>query len=108
MKNTRRDFVKKVGLGTAGLTLGGSALGFSAKSYLQIKGANDRIRVAVTGVNSLGIAHVQAIAKCTNVSIAYICDVDSRAAEIAAKMAEDTTKERPGIQADFRKLIEVK
>lgn len=108
MQNTRRDFVKKIGLGSAALTLGGTAMGFSAKSYLQIKGANDRIRVAVTGVNSRGKAHIKAISQCTNVSIAYVCDVDTRAAEIASKMAEETTKERPKIQSDFRKLIEEK
>ena len=58
MKNSRRDFIKKMGLGSAALTIGGSALGFSAKSYSQIKGANDRIRVAVVGVNSRGKAHI--------------------------------------------------
>src|SRR5665648_804419 len=108
MKNTRRDFVKKIGLGSAALTIGGSAFGFSAKSYMQIKGANDRIRIANVGVNSRGKAHVRGFAQCPNVSIAYICDVDTRAAEIAAKMAEDETKERPKIQLDFRKLIEEK
>ena len=39
---TRRDFVQKAALGTAGLTLG-------AKSYSRILGANDRIRVGIVG-----------------------------------------------------------
>lgn len=108
MKNTRRDFVKKVGLGTAGLTFGGAAMGFSAKSYSQVIGANDRIRIANVGVNSRGKAHISGFAQCPNVSISYICDVDSRAAQVAAKMAEDLTKERPRIHSDFRKLIEEK
>ena len=108
MKNSRREFVKKISLGSALLSLGSTNLGFSAKSYMQIKGANDRIRIAVAGVNSRGKAHVRGVAQCNNISIGYICDVDSRAAEIAAKMAEDATKERPKIQSDFRKLIEEK
>ena len=74
----------------------------------QIKGANDRIRVAVAGVNSRGKAHIAALSKCSNISIAYICDVDSRVAEDAAKMAEETTEEKPKIQSDFRKLIDRK
>jgi len=39
---TRREFVQKAALGTAGLTLG-------AKSYSRILGANDRIRVGIVG-----------------------------------------------------------
>lgn len=108
MKNTRRNFVKKIGFGSAAITIGGTALGFSAKSYMQIKGANERIRVAVAGVHSRGKAHISAIAKSPNVSISYICDVDRKDAEIAAKLAEESTKERPKIQSDFRKLIEEK
>lgn len=108
MKNSRRDFIKKVGLGSAALTIGGTSPVFSARSYSQIKGANDRIRVAVAGVNSRGKAHIAAIAKCSNVSIGYICDVDSKVAEVAAKIAEDTTGVKPKINLDFRKLIEEK
>lgn len=108
MKNSRRDFIKKVGLGSAALTIGGTALGFSAKSYSQIKGANDRIRVAVVGVNGRGMAHISAIGKCNNTSINYICDVDRKVAENAVKIAEESTKEKPKIQLDFRKLIEEK
>jgi len=39
---TRREFVQKAALGTAGLTLG-------AKSYSRILGANDRVRVGIVG-----------------------------------------------------------
>ena len=39
---TRREFIQKTALGTAGLTLG-------AKSYSRILGANDRIRVGIVG-----------------------------------------------------------
>jgi predicted dehydrogenase len=41
---TRRDFIKKSALGAAGL-----AVGFSAKSYGRIIGANDRVRVGLVG-----------------------------------------------------------
>jgi predicted dehydrogenase len=39
---TRREFIQKTALGTAGLTLG-------AKSYSQVIGANDRVRVGIVG-----------------------------------------------------------
>jgi len=39
---TRREFIQKTALGTAGITLG-------AKSYSRILGANDRVRVGIVG-----------------------------------------------------------
>ncbi|MEO7768884.1 MAG: Gfo/Idh/MocA family oxidoreductase [Ferruginibacter sp.] len=47
MSQSRRDFIKKTAITTAGFYLGGSA--FSAKSYNNIIGANDRVRVGVVG-----------------------------------------------------------
>lgn len=47
MKNSRRDFIKKATLATAGTYLG--AVGFGAKSYGNIIGANDKVRVGVVG-----------------------------------------------------------
>jgi predicted dehydrogenase len=44
MKNTRRNFIKKTALVTAG-----GALAFSAKSYGNIIGANGKVRVGVVG-----------------------------------------------------------
>lgn len=45
----RRDFVKKMAAGAAGVAIGGVAHGFSAKSYSSILGANEKIRVGVIG-----------------------------------------------------------
>ena len=108
MRNSRREFLKKVGMGSAALTLGGTSMGLNAASYSRIIGANDRIRVAVTGVNSRGKAHISALSKCSNIEINYICDVDSRAAEAAANLAAENTGKKPAIQTDFRKLVENK
>ncbi|MDR1098114.1 MAG: Gfo/Idh/MocA family oxidoreductase [Tannerella sp.] len=45
----RREFLKKMSTGTAAMFLGGSGMGLSAKSYRQVMGANDRIRVGIVG-----------------------------------------------------------
>jgi hypothetical protein len=42
MSSDRRDFLKKVTAGAAGIAVGGSAMGMSAKSYSRIIGANDK------------------------------------------------------------------
>src|SRR6187431_1114805 len=44
---SRRAFIKKSALATAGAYVG--AMGFSAKSYANILGANDRVRVGIVG-----------------------------------------------------------
>lgn len=52
MKNehSRREFIKKASIG-AGI-VGFSSMGFSAKSYGRIIGANDRVRVAIVGFST--------------------------------------------------------
>jgi len=47
MPASRREFIKKTAITTAGVYLGASA--FSASSYRRIMGSNDRVRVGVVG-----------------------------------------------------------
>jgi predicted dehydrogenase len=47
MSQSRRDFIKQTAITSAGVYMG--ALSFSAKSYRNIPGANDRVRVGVIG-----------------------------------------------------------
>jgi predicted dehydrogenase len=87
----------------AGATLG---IAMSARSYAQIKGANDRLRVAVVGVNGRGQAHMSAFSKLPNVAVTHFVDVDSqilakRAGEFAAK-----GHPAPKTERDYRKLLD--
>ena len=47
MSTSRRDFIRKTAVATAGTYIG--SMGFSPKSYARIIGANDRVRVGVVG-----------------------------------------------------------
>ncbi|HRE51184.1 MAG TPA: Gfo/Idh/MocA family oxidoreductase [Flavitalea sp.] len=109
MKNSRRDFVKKAALGAAGVSFAGGILpAFSAKSYANIIGANERILVAMMGVNSRGSQLGLTLAKQSAYEVLYVCDVDSRASE---KFTADLSKlqnKRPKAQPDFRKALEDK
>lgn len=93
----RRTFAK--GAGAALTTV------MSARSYAAIRGANDRLMVAVIGVNGRGQAHMSAFSKLPNVAITHLCDVDAqvlerRAREHAAKGHPQTQTER-----DYRRLL---
>ncbi len=80
MEKTRRDFLKKAAIGTAGLAIGG--IGMSAKSYANIMGANDRVKVAILGFSnrfkdSLGPAFLK-YAKEMNFEFVTVCDIWNR------------------------------
>ena len=48
---SRRGFIKKSALGVAGIALG-STMDMSAKSYANIIGANDKVRVGILGFSN--------------------------------------------------------
>ncbi len=76
----RRNFIKKTAIGAAGITIGG--IGMSAKSYGNIQGSNDKIKVAILGFsnrfkNSLGKSFLK-YADEMNFEFVNICDLWSR------------------------------
>jgi predicted dehydrogenase len=99
---TRREFLDKVAVGTAGL-----AVTASAKSYARILGANDRLNFAVLGLNGRGYAHLSSLkANKAAARISHVCDVDSNTLQ---KFAETTTKETgesPASDKDFRAILQ--
>lgn len=105
----RRTFIKKTVVGAAGLTLG--SVGFSAKSYASIRGANDRLNVAVIGLRSRGEVHVDVLAELKNshnVEIKALCDVDERILAERAQRVEKLTNTKPITEWDMRKIFENK
>ncbi|MBC8004554.1 MAG: Gfo/Idh/MocA family oxidoreductase [Verrucomicrobia bacterium] len=108
MENNRRDFIKKTVLGTAALSIGGILPGFSAKSYRAISGANERINVAIMGVNARGLALANNFSDQKNCKVIYVSDVDTRAAEKCIASVAKITGESPKAAPDFRKALEDK
>lgn len=78
---TRREFIKKAAIGTTLVSIGGVLPGFSARSYKNIVGANEKIKMGAIGVNSRGNALSGGFAREKGCEIAYVCDVDRRAME---------------------------
>ena len=108
MKNSRRSFIRKSVAGTAAVSFGGILPDFSAKSYGNISGANERIMIACMGVNSRGLAVGTNFARQADCEVLYSCDVDSRAAEKFVAATEKIQKKRPKVQQDFRKALDDK
>ncbi|HKH62210.1 MAG TPA: Gfo/Idh/MocA family oxidoreductase [Flavitalea sp.] len=108
MDNTRRDFIKKAATGVAAVSLGGVLPDFSASSYRNIIGSNDKITVACMGVNSRGLAVGTNFASQKNSEVLYVCDVDSKAADKCIAAVEKIQQKRPIAAPDFRKALEDK
>lgn len=102
-KTTRRSFVKTSILGTAGLSFA-----FSARSYANILGANDRVQLAVAGLNGRGGGLVGSILECNNAVINYLCDVDHRAMDKSQQNISKKAGYSPKLEKDVRKILEQK
>lgn len=108
MKTTRRDFLKTTMAGAAVATVANIIPGFSTRSYAAVAGANQRIKVAMMGVNGRGGALAGSFASLKDVEIAYVCDVDSRATEKCIAHLEKKFGTHPKAVTDFRKALEDK
>ncbi|MDH5399443.1 MAG: Gfo/Idh/MocA family oxidoreductase, partial [Cyclobacteriaceae bacterium] len=111
MERSRRSFIKKTAAGATGVTLGASAMAFSAKSYGSILGANDRINISVIGTRGQGHGHLRRwaeMAKDKNVFVHTICDVDENLWDERIKTVADLQGKKPATAFDMRKVFDNK
>ncbi|HOX40058.1 MAG TPA: Gfo/Idh/MocA family oxidoreductase [Candidatus Brocadiia bacterium] len=101
---SRREFLRKTGGAALGLGLASS---FSAKSYAQIAGANEDIRVAVVGCGGKGADHVNRFSGKKGVRLVKICDADAshiNSRLIIARLKSPTCEG----EQDVRKILDDK
>jgi predicted dehydrogenase len=98
-RSSRRRF-----LGAAATAVGAVA----SASRLRAAGANEKILVAVMGVNGRGTSLAQAFARVGGAAVVAVCDVDSRALEKAAAAAAKEQVYTPKGEGDFRRILEDK
>ncbi|RIV21116.1 gfo/Idh/MocA family oxidoreductase [Fibrisoma montanum] len=100
--NSRRTFLKTAATGSL------AVLGMPTIIPAHAFGANDRIRVAVIGVNGRGTDHIAGFSKLTNVEVVTLCDVDK---DILAKRAGEFEKKynrKVQMEQDLRKVYDDK
>ena len=94
---SRRNFLKQ-----SSLTLASVAL--SARSWSQVTGANNDIRVAVIGLNGRGEAHMEGFQNLRGVRITALCDVDRNVLDGAMGKLTKRGVQLEGF-TDIRKLL---
>ena len=65
----------------------------------RVLGANERVGVAVIGVNGMGHFHVRTLAARKDVAVVALCDVDPTPLARAAKTVKDATGVEPALGA---------
>ena len=96
---TRRDFVKTAAATTI-------LLGTSRSAWA---GANDRVRVAVLGLNGRGKSHLNGYARLENVEVATLCDPDSALfAPTTKTFFADKNLAAPKVEQDIRRVLDDK
>ncbi len=98
---TRREFLKGLALGSSAV-----ALGWDAKSYARILGANDRIQFGIIGLHGRAYAHLESIASAKNATVSSVCDVDRRELDKFASATREKIGRDPRKEKDFRRLLE--
>ena len=108
MSHTRREVLS--GMGVVGLAaISDLATGSTAKSYVQILGANDRLNFALIGLNGRGYAHLSALkANQSTARVSHVCDVESNILKKFADTAQRELGYAPAAEKDFRKILEQK
>jgi predicted dehydrogenase len=72
-KSTRREFIARTGLATAGIALGATSL--NASAYRKIQGANEKINVGFIGIGNRGSQLLGLFMQQPDVRIAALCDI---------------------------------
>jgi predicted dehydrogenase len=115
-EKTRRSFVKTIATGTLAAAVAPTVLAEDQKKKKVspapvVKGPNDRLRIAVLGVNGRGKSHIEEIMKISetsNVEVAVLCDPDMNVLQERAAEFEQKYGKKVLIEQDFRKTYDDK
>ena len=114
MKQSRRKFIAAAVSGTIASVAAPLALA-EEKTIPQpmivpkeVFGANDRVRIAVLGVNGRGYDHVKSIMTLKDAEVVALCDPDLKVANTRAKEFEQTYQKKILVEQDFRKIYDDK
>ncbi len=103
-RTNRRNFLAATG------AVGGSLLIAGTRASGQIRGANDRLRIAVAGLNGRGQSHIEGWLGQDNVEIAWLIDPDQRVLQRAIQAVKEKSdgQSRPKGAADVRRALDDK
>ena len=111
-KLSRRGFLEQ-SLITAAAGIAGIASTEKAHAHNEVlgkqsKSANEKIHIAVIGLNGRGVSHLDAYLNRDDVEVVALCDVDMNVVERSAARVAKKGRPAPAAFQDIRKLLELK
>ncbi|MCH7397039.1 Gfo/Idh/MocA family oxidoreductase [Belliella sp. DSM 107340] len=106
--NSRRKFLQKSLLATAGITMANVVTADQFFGNLKKIGPNDQINVGLIGCKGMGWSNVNAMLKIPQVNCIALADIDEN---VLNQRSEDVVKVRgkkPTLYKDYRKMLENK
>src|SRR5688572_1640671 len=98
----RRNFLKR------SLAAAGALAATSAAVHARAAGSNERIRVAVAGLNGRGESHIGSFAGMEDVDVVCLIDPDTRTFKPRLEHLEKKGRSRPDAVQDVRRALERK
>ena len=102
--HNRRDFLKRTVAGSALATFVVSG----TKASGRVLGANDRVRIAVAGINGRGQSHLKGFGPMKDVEVAYLVDPDSRLFASRSNIVKERAGNTPACVQDVRQALDDK
>jgi predicted dehydrogenase len=100
----RRTFLKRAA--ASGIAAAFAISGTKASG--RVLGANDRVRIAVAGINGRGQAHITAYGEMRDVEIVWLVDPDSRLFASRTAAVQKLAGNTPQCVQDFRRVLDDK
>ncbi len=101
---SRREFINRSAL-IAAAAAGSGAAADEKRAPAAARGAADKLRVAVVGVNGRGMSHVSGFLGKNNCEITTVCDCDEAVIGRAMKAIEAKQGKAPKYEKDIRKVV---
>ena len=104
----RREFLEQSLLATAAAAMVGTTAELSAeeKEDKSSKSPNERLNVAVIGVNGRGGSHIGGFSGRNDTAVTVICDADENVGKRKAESLSKKTKKEVRFEQDLRKVVE--
>ncbi len=96
LSSERRDFLKRSAIATAAIPL---------VSHWSRATDGDPISIGIIGVGGMGMNHLKQLARRTDVSIPFVCDVDRNRLQSAAKAVQEISGKTPKAVNDLREVL---
>lgn len=100
---SRRQFLEDSMFAAAAAVTAGSAISLRAEESVEDSSPNDKLSVAVIGVNGRGRSHLGAFVGRNDADVTHICDVDAAVGQRQVAQVAERQQHAPKYVQDIRK-----